>query len=44
MNTILEETLTSDEYILVFLISILHIYMEFEYLGPNRRNFQRKTH
>ena len=45
---IVEETLTSDKYILVFLISILniyiYIYMKFEYLHPNQCNFQRKMH
>ena len=45
-HPIVEETLTSEEYISVFLISILniYIYMKFEYLHHNRRNFKRKTH
>ena len=44
LMAIVEETLTSNEYILIFLISILNIYIKFEYLCPNQHNFQRKTH
>ena len=39
LGPIVEETLTSGEYVSLFPISILNIYMKFEELRDNQRNF-----